>query len=265
MEKLEFVSSLVSTDEDLINLNKQGIIAGPEEEKYSFFLRADSLIEERSGSSTSFPSRIQEIFDICPSHLQILYSNEGLDVWEAGCTWILENQVTIQLRKPLYKASRWLGIYSKKEILAHEIVHAVRMKFREPIFEEVLAYQTSSWAWRRFWGPLFRNSGESYALFLSVTIGVGITLWQPFWGFATILMLPIFFSVRLMLVQSYFRRAMRKIRKMLGVTPLWIMLRLTDKEIKMFATQPIPVIEHYAKKRKLDDIRWRQIYLSYFV
>ncbi|EQM62931.1 conserved membrane domain protein [Chlamydia ibidis 10-1398/6] len=52
---------------------------------------------------------------------------------------------------------------------------------------------------------------------------------------------------------------------MLGIPPLWVLLRLTDKEIRMFASQPIPVLEKYARERKLDSVRWRQIYLSYFV
>ncbi|WP_370913612.1 hypothetical protein [Chlamydia pecorum] len=264
MGKLEFTLPSVDVNEDIIELNKQGMIAGPQEEKYSFFSRVADILEEQLDTSTYFPPRLQELFDISPTHLKVLYTNEGLDVWEAGCTWIQNNRVTIQLRKPLYKTSRWL-MYSRDEILAHEAIHAVRMKFYEPIFEEVLAYQTSSWGWRRFWGPLFRTPGESYCFLLFVVMGLGLSLWQPLLGCAVMLSTPLYFSARLCIVQSYFHRAKNKIRKMLGVPPLWIMLRLTDREIKMFATQPIPVLEHYAKKRKLDNIRWRQIYLSYFV
>ncbi|ANH78571.1 hypothetical protein [Candidatus Chlamydia sanziniae] len=265
MEKLEFVTNLDAPDEDLIKLNKQGLIAGPDEEKFSFFLRVNSIIALGPDSPAVFPKRLQQLFDIFPMHLEILYSNEGMDVWEAGCTWILQNRVVIQLRKHLHNASRWLGMYSKNEILAHEAIHAARMKFYEPIFEEVLAYQTSSWAFRRFWGPLFRSPSESYCLFFFLILGTGIALWYPLFGCTCIVIPPLYFVMRLFIVQSYFHRAMKKIRRMLGITPLWVMLRLTDKEIKMFAREPIPVLENYATKRRLDNLRWRQIYLSYFL
>ncbi|WP_100934381.1 hypothetical protein [Candidatus Chlamydia corallus] len=265
MEKFEFITSLPSPDDDLITFNKQGLIAGPEEEKVAFLVRSNAMIDAGPEDPASFPESLKELFDVFPTHVEVLYSNEGLDVWEAGCTWILSNEVTIQLRKHLQKASRWLGMYSRDEVLAHEAVHAVRMKFYEPIFEEILAYQTSRWGWRRFFGPLFRSPGESYSLLFFTISGVGISLWYPMMGTLITLVLPTYFLMRLCLAQSYLYRAMKKIRKMLGVPPLWVMLRLTDKEIKMFAKEPIPVLEHYARKQKLENVRWKQIYQSYFV
>ncbi|SPN73885.1 hypothetical protein C10C_0741 [Chlamydia serpentis] len=265
MEKLEFVASPPPSDDDLITFNKQGLIPGPEEEAVAFFLRSNAMIDLGPQNPPSFPAFLKEIFDVLPMHVEVLYSNEGLDAWEAGCTWILKNQVTIQIRKHLLKASRWLGIYSRDEVLAHEAVHAARMKFYEPIFEEVLAYRTSRWGWRRFFGPLFRSPGESYLFLFFTILGLGISLWYPIMGMLMMLALPGYFFLRLCIVQSYFYRAMKKIRKMLGIPPLWVMLRLTDREIKMFAREPIPVLENYARKRKLENVRWKQIYQSYFI
>lgn len=264
MKKLEFLIPQKSLDDDLLSLNKQGIIAGPEELKPPFLYRAEEILENAPEHPTAFPSRLQEMFDINPTHLDVIYSNEGMDVWEAGCTWIASNQVTIQLRAHLRKAARWFCIYSKEEILAHEAVHAVRMKFYEPMFEEVLAYQTSPFVWRRFLGPLFRSPGESYCLFFFVLLGLGITFWAPVLGLLCLLATPIYFGARLCMVQRYLYRAKKKIRKMLGIPPLWVLLRLTDAEIRMFASQPIPVLERYAREQKLKSVRWQQIYISYF-
>ncbi|WP_366223591.1 hypothetical protein [Chlamydia buteonis] len=264
MEKFEFLIPPKTLEDDLLDLNKQGILAGPEELKAPFLYRAQDIIDNAPDYPTAFPPRLQEIFDINPTHLEVIYSNEGMDVWEAGCTWITNNYVTIQLRKHLRKAARWFYMYSKEEILSHEAVHAARMKFYEPMFEEVLAYQTSPKVWRRFLGPLFRSPGEHYCLFFFVLSGLGLALWSPLVGLACILATPVYFGTRLLIIQSYFRRAMKKIRKMLGIPPLWVMLRLTDAEIRMFATQPIPVLEKYAREQKLESVRWQQIYIAYF-
>lgn len=73
-----------------------------------------------------------------------------------------------------------------------------------------------------------------------------------------------FFFFRLFRTQILFRKAKKKIRKLLGIEPLWVLLRLTDREIRLFATQPLAVIEDFARKEKLKSVRWRQIYQSYF-
>ena len=58
---------------------------------------------------TPFPLELQKLFDINPTFLEVSYSNESLDAWEAGCTWIMDNRVTIQLRKRFKKAPFWFG------------------------------------------------------------------------------------------------------------------------------------------------------------
>lgn len=55
MGKLEFTLPSVDVNEDIIELNKQGMIAGPQEEKYSFFSRVADILEEQLDTSTYFP------------------------------------------------------------------------------------------------------------------------------------------------------------------------------------------------------------------
>lgn len=261
---MEVMQSL-PLEEDLIDLNKEGLIAGPGEVKLAFFTRAHAMLDEAPESPSVFPNRVRDIFDIYPSHIEVIYSDEGMDIWEAGCTWILGHKVTVQLREHLRLAARWFCVYSKEEILCHEAVHAARMKFYEPMFEEFLAYQTSKWKWRRILGPLFRSQGETYGFLFFVLLGLSIALWLPFLGSLCMLVAPTYFFTRLMMVHYYFQRAKKKIRKMTGVSPLWVLLRLTDVEIRMFATQPIRILEHYVRERVTDSVRWQQIYQSYFI
>lgn len=259
-----FKQTQKEVEEDLIDLNKHGMIAGPYEEKYSFFMRVEQLFQEAPVLPTSFPSYLCELYDIHPDHLEVIFSNDGLDVWEAGCTWILGNKLTIQLRKALRVSNYWLGMYSREEVLSHEAVHAVRAKFQEPLFEEILAYQTSFRSWRRFLGPLFRSPNETYFFLFSVLVSSGLILYSPALGVICSFLSPLYFGIRLGVLQYYFLQAKKKIRKMIGIPPLWVLLRLTDAEIRMFATQPIPVLERYIHARRQNNIRWQQIYLAYF-
>lgn len=253
----------ISIEEDIVGLNRLGILAGPSEWKEAFFLRAKHTLYNEPSIKEKFPESLSLLFDINPDYLEVEYTNEGISFWEGGCTWIWDNKVSIQLKKQFQSKDRFLRIYTKEEILAHEAVHAVRMKFHEPIFEEVLAYQTSKWAWRRFLGPLFRTPGESYLHFLFIFIGWGIALWNIQIGLGISFGAPIYFLSRLFYTHIYFARAASKIRKISHLNPLWILLRLTDQEIKFFASSTIEEIEAYIRKNKTKSIRWQQICASY--
>ncbi|MCP5470336.1 MAG: hypothetical protein H7A36_07535 [Chlamydiales bacterium] len=150
-------------------------------------------------------------------HVTIKYSNKGLRFWEAGCTWIENGDATIQLRTCFKAKERYLGLISKKELLAHEMVHAMRAHLNEPRFEEVLAYQTSSLAFRRYFGPFFRTPRESL-LFM-----VALLVTPFFWPLPTLLV-----GVGLLrLVRT--QRTYAKARKNRGFEEL---LSMTDKEIE---------------------------------
>ena len=105
-------------------------------------------------------------FDL--DHVDISFSNKGLWPWEGGCLWEKDGEKPlIQLRKVFLKKERYLWFYTRSEILAHEAVHAKRLGYKEPIFEEILAYQTSPNRFRRFFGPMFRSSKETIFFILA--------------------------------------------------------------------------------------------------
>lgn len=62
MNTLEFLSSPPSSDpyDDLLQLNKEGFLAGPEEEKQAFFLRVERTLAEAPVHPPPFPHRITE-------------------------------------------------------------------------------------------------------------------------------------------------------------------------------------------------------------
>ncbi|WP_213358219.1 hypothetical protein [Chlamydiifrater phoenicopteri] len=265
MSEIPFIANFKVDEEtlsqDLISLNREGFLVGPNEEKPAFFARVDR--DGEKGGYT-FPEELAQIFDVRPNHLEVIYSDEGIGGWEGGCTWIESSGVSIQLRKKFLKSSKLFFLYSRKEVLMHEAVHAVRMKFHEPLFEEILAYRTSR-GLRRYLGPLFRHPGESYWSIFGALVGLGISSYDLVAGLLVAIAVPIYFLSRLIFYLRIFAKAQKKIRKLLGIPPLWVLLRLTDAEIKFVASQPLRIIEEYAKKKKLKDLRWRQIYASYFM
>ena len=108
----------------------------------------------------------------------------------------------------------------------------------------------------------FGTTGRSFLHKNGNNLIVDMPILSAFQNLAILLLL--FFLFRLFRTQSLFHKAKKKIRKLLGIEPLWVLLRLTDKEIRLFATQPTAVLEDFARKEKLKSVRWRQIYQSYF-
>ncbi|MBF5050613.1 Uncharacterized protein CLAVI_000225 [Candidatus Clavichlamydia salmonicola] len=245
--------------QDLKKLNREGLFPGPQEPNFRFIER----VLQANDQNYKIPQCLKEIFDVEPFWVSCCFSNEGLGAWEGACTWTGE-RVLVQMRKKFEKKSKIYWIYKKEELLAHELVHAVRATFKEEIFEEMLAYQTSKSAFRRLLGPLFRSSKEADFFIFMTVISAGTVIFSPFLGMLCACSFLGFFIGRLTLARSYFFRASNRIRGMIGLNPLWIMIRLSDAEIKMFANQAESVLWRYINKKCKTDLRWRMLKQSYF-
>jgi hypothetical protein len=239
---------------ELINWNRRGLIPGPKESESSFLARCS-----HSKSITS-----QTLFDISPDWVHIQYSKQGLRFWEGGCTWIEENQTKIQLHPSLLKNKMHFG-YTGQEMLTHELVHAVRSAFDEPIFEEMLAYQTSSSPLRRFWGPLVRTPKESLIGVLAILSFTLLSFFEPFYFLALTSLLTLcgFAILRLFHAQRQFKRALNNISKLVSKERLLsFLLHLSDQEIRRFSHTATDIVS-YAHEMAKTSLRWQQIIASY--
>ena len=110
---------------------------------------------------------MRRIYGFAPHWVPLFFSNYQLAPWHGGCAWIFQlNDNTpyaafLQLRSAFRTQKRYLGMYERTELIAHEMAHIGRMMFEEPEFEEIIAFQSSTNRFRRFFGPLFRSSKES--------------------------------------------------------------------------------------------------------
>ena len=137
----------------------------------------------------------------------------------------------------------------RDEVLAHELVHLMRRAFEEPKYEEIFAYLTSKSPFRRLLGPLFRRPCEA-------TLFLGSSLLPMLSFFLSLLPTAycLFLLLRLLRARWTLRRCLKNLAS-LGVDPLPMALRLSDKEIDCFAT--LSREELQAAIEIEDSFRWR--------
>ncbi|MEK7339778.1 MAG: hypothetical protein WBD50_08380 [Candidatus Rhabdochlamydia sp.] len=255
-------------DEKLMEYNFRGFIPGPQEEVSVFLKRAE--LAKYQKSSHQAIAIVQYLFDVCPSWVRVEPTNR-LHLWEAAATYIEENQgiftPVVQVKKK--GVPFWC---SQEEILAHELIHAMRIAFKESLFEEVLAYKTSRNFLRRYFGPIFFHPRE-VMLFLFLLIGTwcyqlgylfffdvlpSLTLWIP-------CILTGLLIIRVMIVQTIFSLCLKKIRKLLKQPnkALGFALRLGDREIIDFAFKSLDKMRKYVGKAKEKNLRWHMLTLMY--
>lgn len=285
--------------QDLIAFNKQGLIPGPGESDEAFHQRAlfclslrQTLAQssevpeiflqqgaEKPHLSAAFPLT-KTLFDITPGWLPLIFSNEKLPPWHGGCAWIFQldddapTAALLQLRQRFAHSQRYLGLYDKTEIIAHEIAHVGRMAFPESKFEEVLAYQTSSSSFRRWLGPVVETARESlfFILLLGLLLMVDIALIATghhtayFWmmWLKTIPLGLIGYGLwRVIRKQRRFQRCLKILKQLYGDRAHPVIYRLTDDEIILFSKSPADTIQAYVQEQQHRSLRWRLIASAY--
>ena len=253
------------------DLNFRGLICGPSETLEEFYKRCEFFKEIKQQPQLlknilQLPEIVEhkalkyEDLDLKIDWLFVNPSKKGFLIWEAAATWTIEvDEVAIPLLqvKTTSKAIQ-------EDILKHEAVHIARIAFKEPIYEEFLAYATSKTRWRKFLGPLFRFPKESlifvilsFCPLLNLFFPISMyLLLSPLLIFSIILLGRLFFHYRV------FIKALSNIASIFDVkSPLALALRLTDKEIHLFAFSRLEELYQYMNKRTCP--RWKQILSSY--
>lgn len=263
--------------EDLIQSGKRGFIAGPEETEGSFLQRIEKTLALCSDppkecdhflTDTDWEEplqKIEELFGINPDWIVSYYSDAKLAFFQAAATWIVERQgetlPLIQLKKRFSEKRSAL----RSDILAHEAIHAVRARFKEPFFEEFFAYTTSRNLFRRFFGPLFHRTFEPWLFLFLFLLPLGgevarlyfpekETLWTLFfwapWALSALLLLRLFVGHGLLALAAY---KLGRHKVAVGRERAFL-LHLTDREIFRLALLPFKNFLH-----KNPSLRWRQI------
>ncbi len=277
----------LKSSKNLQALNHKGWIPGPEEEKTAYLSRIEALnhffsyppsdvdhfLTDRDWRPAQ--KKTEELYDFSSDWIVAHYSNRNLTFFQAAATWISEKQniriPLIQLRKK-FETGNFLRLYKREEVLSHEAVHAARMQFDEPLFEEIFAYKTSPYFWRRFFGPLFQSPWEATLfialLFIPIAIEVALFFYIDLGPFFWAAFLPFLFAgalvIRLLFFHFTLRIALHNLKSFLkDPKKNWaVAFRLKDREIFQFA---------YRKKKRLPlliknqaSFRWKLLIENYF-
>lgn len=272
---------------DLSHFDERGLIPGPKEEEKAFQERIKTLEHFFSyppkevdhfvndGEWAPILATLKQSYGIAPDWVVGHYSDKNLTFFQGAALWITEKGDVriplIQLRTRFFEGSL-LRLYKQSEVLAHEAVHAARMQFDEPLFEEIFAYQTSKNPFRRFFGPLFQAPYEGgiflFLLFLPLAYEISLFFPIDLSRYAFVRFLPAayfaFLLTRLLFLRLTLRIALKNIEKQIAnPKQKWALaLRLTDRELFRFA---------YSRKKKLTQFlldqtsfRWRTLKEIYF-
>src|SRR5690242_16093761 len=199
----------------LAELDQRGFLPFPGEEESAFLERASHLQSEASPEGAEGAiERCKELFDVAPDWVQIVEQQKGLAPWQGAVLWIQGAGVPLIQVSPRLKKT-WLGrFYTYDEVLAHELIHAVRLPLASSRFEEIVAYHTSQSRLRAYLGPLIRHPYEVYILLIAVLLGWAGLLFNPL-----LLTVPwiacIYAGVRLVWTQRIFKRCQIKIKLLL--------------------------------------------------
>lgn len=269
--------------EILKELGEEGFIVAPGESEEAFVRRVDSLrlfAKEpekflQIGTYESWKEEESRILGAKPDWIPWTYSNKRLLPWQGAVMWLFEGEgdeefPIIQLRRE-FKKGRYL-FYSREEVLWHEALHAIRMGYKEPRFEEILAYYHSSSKVRKFFGPLFRTPSQALIFLSLILLSIGLQVSSLFFLTPSLLplmkgalLLPLLDltlrSARLMRDQRILKKALKKLSEIFSnhqeVFP--IAIRLKDVEIESFAMDPTEKILKEIEEKIPHSLRWRQI------
>lgn len=216
----------------------------------------------------------QDFYGIRPTWVPIFCSDDTLSFWQGGSTWIFQiDQMTppgavVQLRYHFKSSSSYLFIYSREEIITHELAHIGRMAFEESRFEEIHAYQTSESKIRRFLGAIIQKPYESIIFLILLLLIIFIdTLFLftenfTFYTLAFILKITcagsVFFAFLRLLYTSYlYQKCLKKLAHLYTLpVATHLIYRLTDEEIIYFGKNSIHKIKTFIRDVCPENFRW---------
>lgn len=184
--------------DELIELDKKGILVGCKEDIESFKKRLLSIVVEidelenklknnnevevftdyickskdviNSDYIKKLSSKTEERYSFTVDWVPGFYSSKGLGLFGGGCSITSENGFCIIiLRKQFQRRAKWL-LYTADEIIIHELTHTARSPINDSKLEEFFAYSLSpSWL-RRYLGNCFKSSYDLILLLAPILL-----------------------------------------------------------------------------------------------
>lgn len=175
------------------------------------------------------------------------------------------------IRNSFRQKKKWL-IYSRDELISHELCHVARAAMKSTIFEETFAYQTSTSYFRKKMGSILRSVWDTFITLGLVFLLLFLQIYQTFFveGVTEALHNPVnycwlflggfllFLGLRQMNANRVFHNALKNL-SLLTKKPLAILFRCSDQEIyelaKMKDLTP-ETLKNLFHKQDSEDLRF---------
>ena len=193
----ESIELAVSEDiNTLVEFDNKGLLLGPDESLEDYVRRLDSLkrnIEalaqelDENGQvellNTHFSrddvippdvfrsaqSVTRNLYDFEIDWVPGFFANYRMGILFAGCAMYSHDDffAVFIVRKAFKAKEKWM-IYSRTELMAHELCHIAHIGFHTKDYEEIFAYQTSVSVFRKIFGGMLRTTTDTYLILACV-------------------------------------------------------------------------------------------------
>lgn len=209
--------------EDYLSAYNDGFIPGPQETEEEFnsrILKVKKLLEnpKKHLSPFNFKGAFFRPLKGCAA----LFIPKRTSFLFASQTYIVECEDKTLF--PLIKRpSRFSSFFvSSKEVINHELIHAKRVMFDDPIFEEIIAFRTSKSKLKRYFSPMI-SSQKDILIFILSALFAPISLFP-------MLLVSAFYLLRHVKRYKLFNLALKNL-KTRCMNPEEMICALTDQEI----------------------------------
>ena len=169
------------------------------------------------------------------------------------------------IRRAFATRTRWL-IYSRRELLAHELCHVARIALGSRQFEEMFAYQTATSAFRRLAGSIFRGQAEAF-WFVGSTLGLLaaqvlqtlVLPWWPVWPFWCLTAgVFLWLVLHLAALRRVWGQALEHAEWLAPGRGRTLLFRCTDAEVTALARLTSPAAaQAWVEQNCQAQVRWR--------
>lgn len=219
-------------------------------------------------------ARTEDLYGFSIDWVPGFYTQYRMGLLFAGCAYYSYDDyfALFILRRSFQHRERWL-IYSRTELMAHELCHIAHLGLNSRHYEEILAYQTATSPFRRWVGGVLRTPRETTILMTTVLALLGAQIlnltfraperWHDFpmpQAFTLAALVIAGIVVQYLVALRRLRRAQAALARVAPrATARAILFRCTDADIAALAALPRQpaAVAAWLAQRHAAELRWR--------